>query len=266
MGPSALQSSESRYATASFETEATLDAHFWRSTGIELSLGVRKLAATHGTYGSAPSVEQAAAAGAFPLPYGFNHSYVNPYARALAALDTRQVGAHTGSGLRLEAQLEKGGDATRGSGFVRWGGTATVFWDITGSGRVLSASVAAAFADSIGKDPIPFTELVTLGGDKWMTGFFRGRLVDRSSAIAAIHYNWPIAAGTNATLQTVVGNVFAEHLQGFQPRLLRFSFSAGVSTTTDPPLEVLVGFATDTFERGANFESIRFSLGVPTRL
>ena len=99
-----------------------------------------------------------------------------------------------------------------------------------------------------------------------MAGFYRGRLVDRSSAVAAIDYRWPIAAGVNATLQSAAGNVFGEHLAGFHPKLLRLSFSAGVATTTDPPLELLFGFATDTFERGARVESARFSFGVPTRL
>jgi hypothetical protein len=275
IGPSAAFANQSRYDIASFDSEAMVSTTFWRRTGVELALGARKIDVGHSDYGSKTekmaqglnrSVEESAAAGAFPLPYGFNQSHVNPHARALARFDTRRPGEHTGSGVRVEAEIDSGGDAARGSGFVHWGGSATGFWDLTGTGRVLSLTVATAFVDPLGKNPIPFTELVTLGGDKWMTGFYDGRLVDRSSAILALEYAWPIAAGLNATLKPAIGNVFGEHLQGFDPKLLRFSAAFGLATITDVPLELLIGFATDTFENGARVAAVRFTLGVPHRL
>lgn len=143
-----------------------------------------------------------------------------------------------------------------------------MFVDIDGRGRVIALTAAALFADPLGgqpNQPIPFTELVSLGGAKWMPGFFPGRLLDRSAAIASLQYRWPVAPWLSGTLEGAIGNVFDAHLQGFTPERLRFAGSFGLRTSSDPPLELLFGIGTEPFGQDANIDSFRMSLGVPAR-
>jgi hypothetical protein len=60
-------------------------------------------------------------------------------------------------------------------------------------------------------------------------------------------------------MQAAVGNVFGEHLDGFEPSLLRFSGAVGVTTVSAPDsaIQFLVGFGTETFEHGGQVDSIR---------
>jgi outer membrane protein assembly factor BamA len=124
-------------------------------------------------------------------------------------------------------------------------------------------SFATAFADSIGKNPVPFTELVALGGDGPMRGYIPGRLLGRSYATLTARYRWPIWMWLDGSLQAAVGNVFDEHLEGFKPSLLRLSGALGIESrfSPDTSVELLVGFGTETFEHGANVNSVRFLVG-----
>jgi hypothetical protein len=106
-----------------------------------------------------------------------------------------------------------------------------------------------------------------------MHGFYPGRLRDRSAAVFELKYVWPIGPWLNGTLQGALGNVFGEHLEDFDTKLLRFSAGFGLSlakqvtsstTSSDgPPVELLIGFGTDTIERGASPTAFRVSFGVP---
>ena len=59
------------------------------------------------------------------------------------------------------------------------------------------------------------------------------------------------------------GNVFGEHLDDFEPGLLRFSGAVGVETVGSPDgsLQILFGFGTETFEHGGQVDSFRFAVG-----
>src|SRR5260370_18592001 len=104
---------------------------------------------------------------------------------------------------------EQGSDV-RGSpaaGWIRYGATAGVFYDLDDYGRIVSLSAAALFAEPLGNEPIPFTELVTLGGDWLLRGFVHGRLIDRSAAVATLLYRWPFAVILDVPVQATVWNV-----------------------------------------------------------
>jgi hypothetical protein len=165
----------------------------------------------------------------------------------------------------VELEGEQGSDVRRspGSGWVRYGGTARGFYDLNDHGRVVSLSLAASFADPLGRQPIPFTELVSLGGSGPMRGFYPGRLVDRSAAVLTARYRWPIWVWLDGSIVGAVGNVFGDHLQEFKPGLLRFSGSLGVESVGSPDssLELLVGFGTETFDHGGQVDSLRVVLG-----
>jgi hypothetical protein len=264
-GPKSAAFNISRYTEASFDTSAGLTSYLWRRTRIEGYVGLRKVDIGPGEYGSDPSLEKEAGTGVFPIPFGFNRGYLAPYARVYASFDTRRRHTTQGSGIRIEAQSESGGDVEHSpaSGWIRWGGAATVYVDLNEHSRVLSLSAATSFADPIGDNPVPFTELVTLGGDQWLHGFFPGRFVDRSSAVAQVEYRWPVAPWLDGTLQTAVGNVFGEHLRGFDAKLLRLSAGFGLTTTSELPVQMLAAFGTDTFDRGATVNEFRLTFGVP---
>ncbi|HEX4516114.1 MAG TPA: hypothetical protein VH054_21350 [Polyangiaceae bacterium] len=265
LGSDSAQYHQSRFTERLFDASAMVRAFLWRSTRFEVQAGVRKVELTPGHYGSDPSLEVEARTGAFALPFGFERGYLAPYGRALFMLDTRARDATTGSGVRLEAHADGGGDAEHApaSGWIHYGGSATVFVDLDDHGRVLSLAAATMFADPIGDQPIPFTELVTLGGDNWLHGFYPGRLRDRSGAVAQLEYTWPVAPWLNGTLNGAVGNVFGEHLTNFDPKLLRVSAGIGLSSTSNPPVEVLAAFGTETIEHGATVDAFRLSFGVP---
>jgi hypothetical protein len=283
IGPDSAQYHQSRFREARTEASATLDFDVWRSSHVKMVGGLRKVDLSEGHFGSDPGLAAEARTGVFLVPFGFDRGYIDPYGAIALTFDTRNP-ADPRSGVRLEAQGDLGTDVKYGSaGWAHYGGTASVYWDVDGHRRILSITAGASFADQLGSDLIPFTELVTLGGDKWMTGFYPGRLRGRSGAIAMLRYDWPIASWIDGTLQAVVGNVFDEHLDGFDLGKLRFSGSLGIATSSEivgsfagagqvgpkrgavagPRIEVLAGFGTDTFYYGATVQSFHISFGVP---
>jgi hypothetical protein len=266
-GPSSLQSSQSRYGVQRVDAGATYDWRFWRSSRITTAVGVRDVDLYDGGYGGDPSLAQEAATGAFPVPYGFGREYTAVYSRVVAALGTRDPPKGDLSGVRLELAAEQGSDmrASPPSGWIRYGATAEGYVDVTGHGRVVSLSATALFADPLGSAPVPFTELVYLGGDHPMPGYFSGRLVDRSAAAATLRYAWPVGPWLDGNVQVAVGNVFGTHLAQFDPGLLRFSAAVGLAVAglVDAPIELLVGCGSETFDHGAQVDSLRVMLGVP---
>jgi outer membrane protein assembly factor BamA len=150
-----------------------------------------------------------------------------------------------------------------GSAWVRYQATAGGFLDLNGRNRVLSVSATTRFADPLGREPIPFTELVALGGSGPMRGYYPGRLVDRSAAVATVHYRWPIWVWLDGSLQAATGNVFGEHLDGFRASRLRLSGAVGIESvgSRDGSFEFLIGAGTETFDQGAKLDSVRIALG-----
>ncbi|MGO8995860.1 MAG: BamA/TamA family outer membrane protein [Polyangiaceae bacterium] len=270
LGPESLQSSQSRFTQAVTEGGAALDWKYLRESHVKLMAGVRSVSLGPGTYGSEPSLQQEAAGGAFPIPYGYGARYTAEYNGVLASFDTRPSYDKSkslpppGSGARVEVEGEQGSDFVGSSGWIRYGAEVTGFVDLNQHQRVLSVSVITRFADPLGDKPIPFTELVSLGGDGPMRGYFVGRMRDRSAAVAALHYTWPIAPMIGGNIEAAVGNVFGEHLEGFRPELLRFSGDIGITTiaVSDYPIEAIVGFGSETFEHGGQIDSTRVMISV----
>ena len=266
VGPNTLQRDISRYGESQLEASALFDFPLWRSSRIQTSVGVRSLDFYRGYFDEDPSIEQAVAAGKYALPDGFTQGYTAETNHLLMALDSRRPSPADGSGVRVEVEGEQGTDVRRspGASWLRYGGTAGGFLDVNGRNRVLSLSVTALFADPLKKNqPVPFTELVTLGGPGPMRGFYPGRLRDRSAAVVTTKYRWPIWVWLDGSLQAAVGNVFAEHLQGLEAKQFRFSSAIGVESvgSRDGSFELLVGVGTETFDHGAQLDSVRVLVG-----
>jgi hypothetical protein len=270
-GPSTLQANESRYGEDRIDGQASAHFLLWRSSRIDTELGVRALDFYSGQYGSDPTLLQQVAAGVFALPAGYTSGYTAEYHGVRAALDSRRNYPESGSGFRIEAQVQQGNGVSESpaSGWLKYQGAVGGYLDITHR-RIVSLTLTTLFCDPLGSDPVPFTELVSVGGDLAtpgvlpMPGFFPGRLVDRSAAAATLRYRWPIGPWLDGSMQFAVGNVFGEHLDDFDLRLLRFSASLGIETDSSPDsnFHFLVGMGTETFEHGTQVDSFRLALGV----
>lgn len=274
IGPRALESAQSRYGEDKLDVGGLLDFPLWRVSRVDVGVGVRSVTFHDGHYGGDPGILASVAAGVFPLPEGFARGYTAEYNDVLLALDSRRPYPAEGSGVRVEALAEQGSDVRQspGSGWIHTGAGAGGFWDVNGNRRVVSLSVLAMFSDPLGTRPVPFTELVTVGGDvpspggfpAPMPGFFPGRLVDKSAAVATLRYKWPIGPWLACSLQAAVGNVFGEHLKGFDTNLLRFSGAFGLESDSSPDssFEFIFGVGTETFEHGGQVDSLRLAVGI----
>lgn len=259
VGPDSLEADKSRYDETLVDTSSTFDFRLWRSSRVTIGGGIRSAAFGHGRFGDDPSVEER-----FPvLPDGFTRGYVAPYEHVRLTLDPRPRDRAPGTGVRAEVDVEHGSDLRGGAGWIRWGGTLAGYLDLTGAGRVLSLALATTFADPIGEGGVPFTELVQLGGSGPMRGFLPGRLLGRSAASLTARYRWPVWTWLDGSMQFAVGNVFDDHLQGFDGKRLRIATAFGIESvgSTDGSLEILFGFGTETFGNGATIDSARIVLG-----
>ena len=123
--------------------------------------------------------------------------------------------------------------------------------------------MSAQLADPLGARPVPFTELVQLGGPGMLPGFRMGRLADRSAAVATLRYAWPIWIWLNGSLQVATGNVFGARFDGFRAERGRLSAALGIESqgSRDSIFQALVGFGSETFESGAKLDSLRVVVG-----
>jgi hypothetical protein len=264
-GPDTREDARSRYGADTADLHATLRAAFWRSSSIETSLGYRGASFYPGSFGEDPSLTQQVANGVFPLPDGYTDGYRVGFQRSQLTLDTRRDEDGSESGGRFVLQGEHGLDPTqsRAAGWLRYGASLGGFLDLGSRGRILSLSVAAEMADPLGGQPVPFTELVRAGGNDRLPGFRDGRLRGRSGAAATLRYSWPIWIWLDGSLQAAVGNVFGEHLQGISWGQSRFSGAIGMESrgSRDSVFQLLMGFGTETFNSGADVNSIRVVVG-----
>jgi hypothetical protein len=274
VGPSSLESAQSRYSQDMLDVGMLFDFPLWRSSKIDTSIGVRSSTFHNGHFGHDPGIVQSAAAGTFPLPDGFDRGYTAEYNNVLVAIDSRQKYPAEGSGVRVELHAEQGNDVRQApaSGWLHYTAGLGGYWDVNGNRRVVSLTLLTMFSDPLGPRPVPFTELVTLGGDiashgsfpAPMLGFYPGRLVDRSAAVATLRYKWPIGPWIAGSLQGAVGNVFGPHLEGYDTNLLRFSGAVGIESdsSVDSSFELVFGMGTETFAHGTQFDSIHLAFGV----
>lgn len=264
MGPRAHQDDRMRFGSSVLEARTGVDQRLWHSSSFTARVGVRSNHFHHGHFGSDPSLDEQVAAGNTAAPPGLElGGYTIGYSRMVAAFDTRRLAGASQTGFRLELEgMHSTNLRDRGS-WVRYGGTVSAGVDVNGRGRVISVSATTRFVDPINHAEIPFTELVTLGGDEPMRAYLRGRLFDRSAAVGELAYRWPIWVWLEGAMRFEVGNVFGPGLEGFSPGLLRFSGSIGVEsrTTSDNAIQVLFGLGSEPFDEGAKIDAVRFLVG-----
>lgn len=252
----------SDYVEGSLSFDTTLPHGFEVKSHVDLAtVQFRDVTCCH-----EPSVVALAKAGRYALPASFDAGYTGFRAGGQLIHDSRAKGAGRSSGVRLQANAAYGSDlrAPGASGWIRYGGSARGFLDLSGHGRALSLEGTVLFADPLGEREVPFTELVRLGGSGPMSGFHEGRLLGRSAAALALEYRYPIWAFLDTSLQLSVGNVFDAHLADLSARDLRLAFAVGIHTVgvAAQSFSLLFGGGTETFAQGGHLGELRLSLGL----
>ncbi|MCC6554380.1 MAG: hypothetical protein IT372_15470 [Polyangiaceae bacterium] len=264
IGPRSLEISSARYQATSVDLGLAFHLDFGASSSFEASTGVRA-ARFDDVCCEEPTVSAMVRIGRYPTPPGFDEGYTAYRQRFELRLDSRRQRPAPGTGVRLELTAEHDFDLERPqrSRWLRYGAAFGGFLDLTGRNHLIALSVATELADALADDPVPFTELAALGGDRPMRGFRAGRLLGESSIAATLEHRHPIWSFIDGSAQIAIGNVFGHHLEDFDPELLRLSFTLGVRTngSRDQSFDVLLGSATETFEQGAALQDLRFLLG-----
>jgi hypothetical protein len=164
---------------------------------------------------------------------------------ALARVDTRDNPYRPSSG----AVLQAGADWTHGLGFddsdyLRLRGSLVGVLDLWQRSRVLLVGVRAELLEPFGNYPVPFSELIVLGGPDDFRGFRPGRFRNFSSLLFAFEYRWPIWMWMDAELFTEYGGTFGRGFEGFQLGRMRPDVGAGVRlrSTSDFYLRAQVAY------------------------
>jgi hypothetical protein len=289
-GPETVTEQESRFTAQEINGILTYDGGLdWRSSWLRADAGVRDVSFKEDTCCDTIALPEAVANGFYPKPEHFDDGYMVGFVGVNAALDTRprrnayegeasDYISPAGSGIKLAGRVQVAGGfrdseipvngaiVEEKPAYVSYGGTVGGFVDVYNQ-RVIGLQVIADFVDPMADDGVvPFFDLVSLGGSRPLRGFLQRRLLGRSSIVGQLEYRWPIWAYLDGTLHYAVGNVFGEHLEGFDASLFRQSFGAGIReiSARDHSFEVLIAGGTETFDEGAEMDSFRFVFGGTT--
>jgi hypothetical protein len=230
-----------------------------------------------------PTVNELVSQGAFDSPPGMDQLYDVAGLTAELVLDSRYQ--------RLPEDLELASDHVTppGSGFrlgfrgrvislldqtlassepladawTNYGASLGGYLDLNGMQRNVSVTAIVDFVDPIGGGDVPLLDLVSLGGERPLRGFLANRFVDRSGAVLRFEYRWPIAVWLDGSLLYEMGNVFGEHLEGFDVAEFRSSYGFGMAAVgpSDHPFQALVAFGTEPYDSGGRIDSFRFVFG-----
>lgn len=272
IGPRTDRSLHGRYGADRLDGTLLVRNDFWRTSRLEMYAGLRSVTYRNDWCCDDPPVTERVQQGVLEAPPGFDRGF-DVYRQGVSlAVDSRSgrpsygTGVASGTGFRVETFAGLAFDYMEPDELRWWeyGGGAGFFYDVGGRNRVIGLSVETAFADPLAALPIPFSELPDAGGDGPLRGFLPGQVIGQSAIAAEIEYRWPAWVFLDATLTASVGNAFGEHLEGFDPELLRFSAGIGMSTVgqrRDRAFELLLAVGTDPFIEGIGVDSVRFVFG-----
>ena len=265
IGPETTTDFKSRYGTDVVGGSLTY-RYAVKATRVEAGAHLTRTVFRDYSCCSDPTLAQRVEAGELPAPPGFEENTTAAGLTFRASFDTRAPDVQR-SGIRVGVAVAPSVDVTRGfdRSWIQYGAGVEGSWDVTGKGRILSLGVLAQFADPLGSQPVPFTDLVTVGGAEPFVGFLRGRLRDRSAIGAQLSWRWPVFAYLDGVAGVSFGNVFDAHLSNFRWDLLRLSAELGVRTAAAlgaSNFQFVIGIGTEPFSQGLRLTSFSLAFGV----
>ena len=265
---SEAQDERARFNWVGYRANVELRGRFWRQTQLELGAGYR-----YRRFGDditddddRLTIPEALDQGLFSeLPPGYEDGYSIFVQRACFTLDSRPSRPAPGTGIKGTAMYELAFDLRDGPAqqlWVRWGGSLAAYADVSGNQHVVGVQISASAVEALAGE-VPFTELPQLSGNGPLRGFLGGYLRGESEFSVLVDYHWPVWVWLDATLHVAVGNVYDGRWDGFSLPNMRLSAGIGLAAVNqrDHFFEFLVGFGTETFEDGAELESVRVLFG-----
>jgi hypothetical protein len=201
---------------------------------------------------------------------GFGETYNLIALDVRLELDTRSPErVHTpGSGLRLELFSSIAMDpADPGLSFVRYGGEAVGFLDLTGINHVLALRLYTELLEPIGDSVVPITERLVLGGGEHMRGFLTGWFHGDSALVTTLDYRYPVHTMVDANLFVSLGNAFNGRFERLHAKRLAMSWGVGLRTNTsrEVSFDLMVAFGTNRIEHwddDFNVDHVRVVAGI----
>jgi outer membrane protein assembly factor BamA len=131
------------------------------------------------------------------------------------------------------ALVEVGAEFSHGLGsdeseYVRVHGALSAVLDLWRRSRTLILRIEANDLEPTGTTPVPFSELVVLGGPDTFRGFRPGRFRNYSSLFAGAEYRFPIWMWMDFTLFAEYGGVFGRGFDGFAIERMRPDVGGGL--------------------------------------
>jgi hypothetical protein len=248
-----------RFATDAADATATFSMHPLEPLRLELGVdfGIRRFADGERYDGDRPIAEVYCVRGVDGrcltgvvdelLVPGFGAG--TQFARGTAAVHLDSRRDETSAGLLVDASAQYthglGADA---SSYLRLHGHVGTSFEIWRH-RTLYLGVSADDMIAFGSTPVPFSELVVLGGPEDLRGFQRGRFRDSSSLIATVEYRWPIWMWMDGSLFFDYGGVFGPGFSRFAVGDLRPDVGLGLRVHSSSKfmmrIQVAYGFGSE---------------------
>jgi outer membrane protein assembly factor BamA len=159
-------------------------------------------------------------------------------------LDTRDNGFEPTAGFFLQGQA----DYTHGLGFdhssyFRITGSAGVAISVWQRSHVLVLRATTSVIEPTNDVPVPFSELLALGGPDSLRGFRFGAFRDSSLLWFAAEYRWPIWMYADASLFADYGGTFAQNFGDFSASRMRWDLGAALRVTSRSQFFLRLGIA-----------------------
>ncbi len=268
VGWNTLEADRSRFQLRKTEVSVGYKNQIPQRGWYRAELGFKSADFQDGSCCDDPGIESKISAGVFPTPNGFRSGYTSLRQLVEVGWGDRPSRPSEMFGVRASLLFEHA-FSLRGkfrSGWITYGGSLTGFAALNRRFRVLSLTVDGHFVRPTGgsANPVPFTELMQLGGSRPLLGFRQARLVDESAVAATLEYRWPIWSFLDGFTNFEVGNVFQRDLGGFKFDRLRKSLGIGMKAPTDADetFSLTLAFASKPFDQGGKFDEFRFLVGL----
>jgi hypothetical protein len=147
-------------------------------------------------------------------------------------VDTRDSSFRPTSGALAEASVDYSHGLSEPSSYFRLRGSVMGVIDLWKRSHTLILRAWAMSVYPTNDAPVPFTELVVLGGPDDLRGVRWGLYRDFSGMLFTAEYRWPVWMWMDASLFTDAGGVFGQNFSDFNVTQLKPDIGAGIRIRT----------------------------------